>query len=94
MKNFQKKVFQRNIKSQEVDNEFTISKDIPQPIRNINQKVLMKIIKVLRELTVGSSFPIRNELDYAVRKLAKIYVPEYKIVIRSLGDSKRVYRKA
>lgn len=81
-------------KFQDGDGEFTISKDIPQPIRNINPKDQMRIIETLRNLPVGGSFPIRIELDYTVRKMANLYYPEYKLVIRNMGTSKRVYRVA
>ena len=80
--------------SQDVDREFTITKDVPQPIRNINPKEQMRIIDTLRKLPVDGSFPIRNELDYTVRKMANLYHPEYKIVIRTMGTTKRVYRVA
>lgn len=87
-------MFQRNTKIQDVDREFTISKDVPQPIRNINPKDQRRIIETLKKLPVGSSFPVRNELEYTVRKMANIYFPEYKIVIRNMGTTKRVYRVA
>lgn len=94
MKELILKMFRKNIKFQDVDREFTITREIPQPIRNVNPKDQMRIVETLRKLPVGSSFPIRNELEYTVRKMAQIYFPEYKLVIRNMGTAKRVFRLA
>lgn len=94
MKNLILRMFRKNIKFQDVDSEFTITREIPQPIRNVNPKDQMRIVETLRKLPVGSSFPIRNELEYTVRKMAQIYFPGYKLVIRNMGTSKRVFRLA
>jgi hypothetical protein len=94
MKEFISMMFRRNNNPQDVDCEFTITQDIPQPIRNIKPSEQMRVIETLRNLPVNGSFPIRNELEYTVRKMTGIYYPEYKIVIRNMGTSKRVFRLA
>ena len=71
MKKIISKLFRRNIKFHDIDREFTITKEVPQPIRNVNPKDQMRIIETLGKLPVGSSFPIRNELEYTVRKMAE-----------------------
>jgi hypothetical protein len=94
MKKLFKMLFNRNNQIQDKDCEFTISKDLPQPIRNVKYSDQLRVIKALKNLSTGSSFPIPNELDYTVRKMRDVYFPEYKIVIRNMGTSKRVYRVA
>jgi len=94
MKNLFGKLFKRNNQIQDKDCEFTISKRLPQPIRNVKYSDQLRVIEALENLPVGSSFPIRNELDYTVRKMRDLYFPEYKIIIRNMGTSKRVYRVA
>lgn len=89
-----KRLFHWNDKIQDNNCEFTISKDLPQPIRNVKYSDQLRVIKALKSLSTGSSFPIPNELDYTVRKMRDVYFPEYKIVIRNMGTSKRVYRVA
>lgn len=89
-----RKLFTSNNKNQDKDCEFTISKELPQPIRNVNYNDQLRVIKTLRNLPIGGSFPIPNELDYTVRKMRDQYFPEYKLIIRNMGTSKRVYRVA
>lgn len=94
MKKFFKKLFQGNNGSQDPDCEFTISKGLPQPINKIKYGDQLRVVDTLGNLSVGSSFPIRKELEYTVRKMANLKYPEYKIVIRNMGTSKRVFRLA
>jgi hypothetical protein len=94
MKKLIRMLFHRNNQSQDKDCEFTISKDLPEPIRNVKYSDQLRVIDALRKLPIGGSFPIPNELDYTVRKMRDLYCPEYKIVIRNMGTSKRVYRQA
>jgi hypothetical protein len=94
MKKLIRMLFHWNNKIQDNDCEFTISKDLPEPIRNVKYSDQLMVIKTLKNLTIGSSFPIPNELEYTVRKMRDLYCPEYKIVIRNMGTSKRVYRRA
>lgn len=89
-----KMLFNRNNRIQDKDCEFTISKDLPLPIRNVKYSDQLRVIDALRNLPVGGSFPIPNELDYTVRKMRDEYFPEYKLTIRNMGTSKRVYRVA
>ena len=72
--------------------EFPVSARMPLPIRRVTYKDLLKLMKVLEGLPVGSSFPIKSELAYPVRKLARDYFPEYKLSVRDTGDSHRVFR--
>jgi len=94
MKPLFKMLFDRNNGFQNPDREFTISRGLPQPINQIDYKTQLRVVDTLRQLPSGSSFPIRKELEYTVRKMTRDYFPEYKIVIRSLGETKRVYRLA
>lgn len=94
MKNFFKKLFLRNNESQDPDCEFTISGGHPQPIRNVKYRDQLRVIRTLEKLPVGGSFPIRNELTYTVRKMARDYFPEYRITVRNFGTSMRVFRAA
>ena len=94
MKKFIKMLFHRNNGLQDNDCEFTITKGLPQPINKLNYKDQLRVVKTLEQLPVGSSFPIRKELDYTVRKMTRDYFPEYKIIIRNIGTSKSVYRVA
>jgi hypothetical protein len=94
MKKIMSKLFRRNIRFQDVDREFTISKGLPQPIKARLYKDQLTVVKTLERLSVGYSFPIRNELEYTVRKMARLNYPEYKLIIRNMGTSKRVYRVA
>ena len=94
MKNLISSIFRRNSKFLNVDREFTITMDVPLPITGITLKEQMRVMATLKELPVGGSFPIRNELTNAVRKIAEVYKPEYKIMIKTMGRTKRVYRVA
>lgn len=94
MKKFIKMLFHRNDGIQNSDSEFTITRGLPQPIRNVDFKDQMRIVTALENLSTGCSFPIRKELSYAAYKMAKDLFPEYKIVIRNMGTLKRVYRVA
>ena len=94
MKKLFRRLFNINNKVQNKESEFTITGDLPQPIRNVKYSGQLRVVKTLENLSVGSSFPIRKDLDYTVRKMTQDYYPEYKIVIRNMGDSKRVYRVA
>ena len=94
MKKLFRRLFNRNNKVQNKESEFTITGGLPQPIRNVKYSDQLRVVKTLENLSVGSSFPIRKDLDYTVRKMTQDYYPEYKIVIRNMGDSKRVYRVA
>jgi len=89
-----KRLFHRNNKIQDKDCEFTISGSHPQPIRNVKYSDQLRVIRTLEKLPVGGSFPIRNELTYTVRKMARDYFPEYRITIRNFGTSMRVFRAA
>lgn len=94
MRNFLSKLFRRNTRFQDVDREFTISKGLPQPINGIHYSDQLRVIKTLENLSVGYSFPISKKLEYTVRKMADLNYPEYKLVIRNMGDTKRVFRVA
>lgn len=74
--------------------EFPVSSRMPFPIRRVEYRDLLRLMEVLEGLPIGSSFPIKKELDYAVRKLGKDYYPEYKLTVRNTGDSNRVFRVA
>ncbi len=94
MKKLFKMLFHRNNRIQNKESEFTITGGLPQPIRNVKYNDQLRVVKTLKNLPTGSSFPIRNELSYTVYKMVREYFPEYKIVIRNMGTSKRVYRVA
>lgn len=79
---------------QRVIEEYIIEKNKPLPIKKVKYRDLLRITDTFEKLPIGGSFPISNELDYATRKIAKEHYPEYKITIRSLGTTKRVFRKA
>ena len=87
-----KKLIKRNNMVNTVGDEFPVSSRMPMPVRRVDYKVLLRLMKVLEGLPEGSSFPIKNEHVYAVRRLAGNYYPEYKITIRDTGDSHRVFR--
>jgi len=74
--------------------DLLIKVDQPIPIKNINYKELLRLKDVLEKLPVKGSFPIKKELNYAVRKLVKDHFPEYDITIRNIGSSYLVIRKA
>lgn len=94
MKNLFKRLFSKNNMVTKSESEFQITAGLPQPIANVNYTDQLRIIKTLENLPVGSSFPIRNELTYTVRKMARDHYPEYKITIRNFGTSQRVFRVA
>jgi hypothetical protein len=73
---------------------FVIEKGIPEPLRNISYNDQLRIIETLKQLNPGESFPIKKELMYPVRKMTNMYFPEYKVWIRPIGDSYRVFRRA
>ena len=89
-----KRLIKRNNLVNTSGDEFPISARMPMPIRRVDYKYLLRLMKVLEGLPVGSSFPIKKELDYAVRKLARDYYPEYKLTVRDTGDLNRVFRVA
>ena len=88
---FKKLIKSNNMVNTSVD-DFPVSSRMPMPVRRVDYKVLLRLMKVLEGLPEGSSFPIKREYDYAVRRLAKSHYPEYKITIRDTGDSHRVFR--
>jgi hypothetical protein len=89
-----KKMIKRNPIVNTTGDEFPVSSRMPFPVRRVEYKDLLRVMEVLEKLPVGSSFPIKKELDYAVRKLARDYYPEYKLTVRNIGDSNRVFRVA
>jgi len=93
MKKYFKMLFHRDNGSQRPDSEFAITRGLPLPIRKVTYNDQLRVIKTLEKLPKGGSFPINNELDYTVRKMAREYYPEYKISIRKVGATKRVYRE-
>lgn len=94
MKALVSKMLGKYIKFRDPNREFTISKGLPQPVKPRLYKDQLRVIETLDKLPVGHSFPIRNELEYVVRKMYNQYHPEYKLVIRNMGTSKRVFRLA
>jgi hypothetical protein len=73
---------------------FPIDKGMIEPSRGVVYKDQLRILKTLELIKPNESFPITDELRYPVRRLTDKHFPEYKIVIRKLGDSYRVYRRA
>jgi hypothetical protein len=94
MSNKFRKLIKRNNMVNTSTDEFSVSSRMPFPIRRVDYKVLLRLMKVLEGLPAGSSFPIKSEHAYAVRKLARDYYPEYKLSVWNLGDSHRVFRVA
>lgn len=94
MKKLFRRLFNRNNKVQNNESEFQITGGLPQPIRDVNYRDQLRVIKTLEKLPVGGSFPIPNELIYTVRKMSRDYFPEYRITIRNFGTSMRVFRSA
>jgi len=82
----------KKISHQNGDNLFPITEGLPQPIPNVKYTDQLRVIKTLDILPVGESFPVMKELVWTVRKMTRIYHPEYKIKVRNLGDSYRVFR--
>jgi hypothetical protein len=95
MKNFIKKLFSRTMllfnKNEKV---FPITGSISYPTEKVNYRERMMVKRTLEKLSVGGSFPIRNELTYTVRKMVRDQFPEYRITIRNYGTSMRVFRAA
>jgi len=79
-----RKLIKRNNMVNTIGDEFPVSSRMPFPIRRVEYKDLLRLMKVLEGLPVGSSFPIKKEL----------YYPEYKLTVRNTGDSNRVFRVA
>lgn len=79
---------------QSAEEVIIIEKNKPLPIKKVKYSDLLRITDTFEKLPINGSFPISNELDYAARKIAKEHFPEYKITIRSMGTTKRVFRKA
>ena len=75
-------------------NGIVIEHGLPLPIRKVNFNDQLQLMKVLEKLPKGSSFKVNSDLRYAVQKISKDHFPEYKISIRSVGDSYRAYRVA
>ena len=73
---------------------FPIDKGMIEPSRGVVYKDQRRILKTLEQIKPNESFPITEELRYPVRRLTDKHFPEYKVVIRKLGDSYRVYRRA
>ena len=74
--------------------EIQTTNSSPRPIRNVDYKTVLRIFRSLLALPVGGSFPITNDLVYAVRKTANDQFPEYKLRIVNFGTSYRVFRRA
>ena len=92
MSNKFRKLIKRNNIVNTVGDEFPVSSRMPMAIRRVEYKDVLRLMQVLEGLPVGSSFPIKKELDYAVRKLGRDYFPEYKITVWDTGDLNRVFR--
>jgi hypothetical protein len=94
MRNNFKKILKKYDRLSVQETEFPVSDRMPLPIRRVDYNVLLRLLKVLEGLPDGSSFPIKCEHAYAVRKLSHDYHPEYKITVRNTGNSHRVFRVA
>lgn len=94
MKNFIKKLFSRTRFFKKNERELTIFGGVRFSTEKVNYSEKMMIKRTLEKLTVGGSFPIRNELTLTVRKMARDHFPEYRITIRNYGTSMRVIRAA
>ena len=81
-------------KTQNKESVYTINGVVPRPMRSVKYGDQIRVIKSLENLPVNGSFPIKNELGYAVRRMSKDYFPEYKIRVVNFGTSLRVYRAA
>ena len=91
---FFSRLFTRNNQFKDNEGEFPITSGMPLPIKNVNYIEQLRIVKTLERLPIGSSFPIKSELEYTVRKMSRDHFPEYKITIRNFGNSHRVFRVA
>lgn len=94
MKNLFKMLFKKKNWVQNKTSGFTITGGQPIPQEKVKFRDQLMVIRTLENLPVGGSFPIRNELTYTVRKVARDYFPEYRITIRNFGTSMRVFRAA
>ena len=72
--------------------EIIIENEMPLPIKGVDYQEQLRILYAMKSLSLKSSFLVREQLRYAVRKMANDYLPEYKISIRKIGESYRVYR--
>ena len=80
--------------SEEMEDIFTIDKDMPEPIRNISYDIILKLNATMRRLNPGESFPINRELRYPVLRLRIAFFPEYKLRILPTGEKFRVFRRS
>lgn len=81
-------------KTQNKESVYTVNGIVPKPMRSVKYSDQLRVIKTLEKLPVNGSFPIKYELGYTVRKMAKEYFPEYRIRVLDFGSSLRVYRAA
>lgn len=88
---FKRRPEKRSIQ-QNGDDQFPITEGLPQPIPNVKYRDQLRVVRTLDNLPVGGSFPVMKELVYTVRKMTKVYHPDYEIKVRNLGDSYRVFR--
>ncbi len=72
--------------------EIIIENELPLPIKGVNYSEQLQLLNAMKNMNLMNSFLVSKQLVYAVRKMAKDHLPEYKISIRKIGESYRVFR--
>lgn len=84
----------RQILNRNRNNEIIIESGMPLPIKRVKYQDQLSVLRALGRMKPGDSFPVGQELTYAVRKMANDHHSEMKISVRKIGDSYRVFRVA